>query len=334
MDLSTTYLGFKLAHPFIPGASPLADTLDRVRQLEDSGAPMITLRSLFEEQIKLESLATARHWEESSYRSAESLTYLPDPEGFVIGPHEYLEHLRKVKAAVRVPVVGSLNGTTPGGWLEYAQLIEQAGADALELHVYSLVTDPGRTAEAVERNTLEMVRTVKRAVKIPVAVKLSPFYTSFLNVAMSLDETGADALVLFNRFYHPDIDIENQELVDKLVLSDSNDLPLRLRWLAILSGKVHASLGVTGGVHTVRDAVKAIMTGAHGVQMVSALIKRGPGYLATIRQGLAEWLETNEFESLAQMRGSMSMDRCPDPSPFNRASYMRILQTWTNAQPA
>lgn len=330
MDLSTTYLGFKLAHPFVPGASPLADTMDRVRQLEDAGAPMITLRSLFEEQIALEAMATSRSVEAMANASAESLSYLPDPEGFVIGPDEYLEHLRQVKAAVKVPVVASLNGVTAGGWLEYAKLLEQAGADALELHIYTLASDAKRAGDAVVERTVEMVSTVRKAAGIPVAVKLSPFYTSFANVAVQLDAAGADALVLFNRFYHPDIDVEKLELIESLSLSDSSDLPLRLRWLAIVAGKVQANLAVTGGVHTTLDAVKAIMCGANAVQMVSALLKRGPGYLKTMRTTLAEWLDANEYESLAQMTGSMSMEKCPDPSPFNRASYMRVLQTWVN----
>jgi dihydroorotate dehydrogenase (fumarate) len=332
MDLSTTYLGFKLPHPFIPGASPLADTMDRVRQLEDAGAAMITLRSLFEEQIATESVVTARQMDVASNAYAESLSYFPNPEGFVIGPDEYLEHIRKVKAAVKVPVVASLNGMTAGGWLEYAKLIEKAGADALELHIYTLASDPKQAGDAVVDRTVEMVRTVRKAVRIPIAAKLSPFYTSFANVAMQIDKAGADGLVLFNRFYHPDIDVEKLELVEALHLSTSEELPLRLRWLAIVAGKVQAGLGVTGGVHTVLDAVKAIMCGAHGVQMVSALLKRGPKYLKDIRTGLAEWLEANEYESLAQMQGSMSMEKCPDPSPFNRASYMRVLQTWVNPQ--
>ncbi len=332
MDLSTTYLGFKLSHPFIPGSSPLADTMDRVRQLEDAGAPMITLRSLFEEQIATESVITARNMEAPAHAYAESLTYFPNPQGFVVGPDEYLEHLRQVKAAVSVPVVASLNGMTAGGWLEYAKLIEKAGADALELHIYTLASDPRQAGDAVVDRTVEMVRTLRKAAEIPIAVKLSPFYTSVANVAVQLDAAGADGLVLFNRFYHPDIDVEKLELMDTLRLSDSGELPLRLRWLAIVAGKVQASLGVTGGVHSVLDAVKAIMCGAHGVQMVSALLKRGAQYLKTMRAGLAQWLETNEYESLAQMTGSMSMERCPDPSPFNRASYMRVLQTWVNPQ--
>lgn len=330
MDLSTTYLGFKLPHPFFPGASPMADNLDRVRQLEDVGAPMITLRSLFEEQIATESMVTSRDMDAAANTSAESLSYLPDPEGFVIGPDEYLEHLRKVKAAVKVPVVGSLNGVTAGGWLEYAKLIEQAGADALELHIYTLPADAKQPGDAIVDRTVEMVRTLRKAVGIPVAVKLSPFYTALANVAVQLDAAGADALVLFNRFYHPDINVEKLELIDTLSLSDSSELPLRLRWLAIVAGKVQANLAVTGGVHTVLDAVKALMCGACGVQMVSALLKRGPGYLKNMRAGLAEWLEANEYESLNQMVGSMSMEKCPDPSPFNRASYMRVLQTWVN----
>ncbi len=328
MELATTYLGFELPHPFIAGASPLADTLDRVRQLEDGGAAAIVMRSLFEEQINAEGIATTRSMDTPAESFAEALSYFPNPDDFVLGPDEYLDQIRQTKGAVGVPVIASLNGMTPGGWLDYARLCEQAGADALELHIYSLATDMDVEGEAVVQRTIEMVASLKKTLKIPVSAKLSPFYTSIANVASRLDEAGADGLVLFNRFYHPDIDVEKLEVVSQLRLSDSSELPLRLRWLAVLSGRVQASLAVTGGVHTVVDAVKAIMCGAHGVQLVSALLERGPHYIQKLRRDLTRWLEENEYESLAQMRGNMSMLKCPDVSPFNRASYMHVLQTW------
>lgn len=332
MDLSTTYLGFRLPHPFMPGASPLADSLDTVRRLEDAGAAAIVMRSLFEEQLAAEGMAATRSMDTPAYSFPEALTYFPDPENFVLGPDEYLEKLRQIKAAVRVPVVASLNGRTPGGWLDYARLMEEAGADALELHIYSLPSDPADSGEMIEARTVEMVAAVKRLVKIPVAAKVSAFYTSFVNMAVKLDATGVDGLVLFNRFYHPDIDAENLEIISRLHLSDSNELPLRLRGLALVSGRVKASLAVTGGVHTAIDAIKATMCGAQAVQMVSALLKHGPEHLRTVREEVARWLETNEYESLQQACGSMSLLKCPDPSPFNRASYMHVLQTWQMAE--
>jgi len=328
MDLSTTYLGFDLPHPFIVGACPLADNLDSARALEDAGAAAIVMRSLFEEQLASEGLAAHRSMDAHAESFAEALTYFPDADAFALGPDEYLEHIQKLKEAVNVPVIASLNGVTAGGWLDYAQQIEKAGADALELHVYSVPTDPSSPGESLERRTIEMVRAVKDEVKIPVAVKLSPFYTSFANLAKQLDGAGADGLVLFNRFYQPDIDVEKLEVGSTLQLSSSAELPLRLRWLAIVSGRVRASLGVTGGVHTVLDAVQATMCGAQGIQMVSAVLQRGPECLKEIRDGLSRWLEENEYESLKQMQGNMSLLRCPDPNAFIRGNYMRVLQCW------
>ena len=328
MDLSTTYLGFKLPNPFISGAGPMADHADSVRRLEDAGASMIVMRSLFEEQLVAEELATSRSIDSVAYSSPEALSYFPNPEDFVLGPDEYLDKIRELKEAVDIPIVASLNGVTQGGWLDNAKLLEQAGADAIELHIYALPTDAELSGQALEQRTVDMVATVKRAVRIPIAVKLSPFYTSLLNLANQLDRAGAAGLVLFNRFYHPDIDIEALEIISRLSLSNSSDLPLRLRWLALLSGRVQASLAVTGGVHTVFDVVKAVMCGAQGVQMVSALLRRGPGHIAVLRHELTAWLEEHEYESLQQMQGSMSFLKCPDPSPFNRASYMKVLQTW------
>lgn len=329
MDLSTSYLGFKLPHPFIAGASPLADKIDSIRQLEDAGASAVVMRSLFEEQIIAEELATNRSMESPAESFAEALSYFPSPEEFVLGPQEYLEHLRKAKEAVNIPIIGSLNGSTPGGWLDHAELIEQAGADALELNIYYLATDPDESGAIMVQRTVEMVAEVKEGLSIPVAVKLSPYYGSVANVAKLLVEAGADGLVVFNRFYQPDIDIENLEAVSTLSLSTEDELLLRLRWLAILSGRIHADLAVTGGVHTTEGAIKAIMCGARAVQLVSCLLMNGPAQLTRLRVGVADWLEEHEYDSLAQMLGSMSLLKTPNPEAFERANYMQILQSWS-----
>ena len=328
MDLSTRYLGFRLLHPLMAGASPLTTDLDRVRRLEDAGAAAIVMHSLFEEQIIQEELATRASIDEPAESFGEALSYFPSPQEFRLGPEEYLERLRQIKAAVGVPVIASLNGITPGGWLRYARLMAEAGADALELNIYFLATDPAVSGASVEQRTVELVREVKRLVKIPVAVKLSPFYSSLPHLATQLDTVGADGLVLFNRFYQPDIDIEALEVRRSLELSTSSELRLRLRFLAILSGKVRASLAVTGGVHTAADAIRAIMAGAHGVQLVSALLKHGERHLREVREELAGWLESHEYESLSQMCGSLSLGRSPDPGAFERANYVHILQGW------
>ena len=328
MDLSTTYLGFRLPHPFMPGASPMVDDLDQVKRLEDAGAAAIVMHSLFEEQITAEQLGTIHEMELHAESFAEALSYFPRPNEYALGPEQYLEQIRRIKNAVAVPVIASLNGVTPAGWLEFAKLIQEAGADALELNVYSLATDPHDTAERVEGRLLDIVRTVKAAVAIPVAVKLSPFFSAFTHLAEQLDQLGVDGLVIFNRFYQPDIDVEQLEVVPRLQLSDSSELLLRLRWLAILSGRARASLAVTGGVHTPFDAVKALMAGAHAVQMVSALLQRGPEYLRMVREQIAVWMEAHEYESLETLQGSMSLQRCPDPAAFERANYMRVLQSW------
>jgi len=328
MDLSTTYLGFKMSNPLMPGASPLVDDLDDVKRLEDAGAAAIVMHSLFEEQITHEQLSHLHAVEMHEDAFAEALSYFPRPEEYRLGPEQYLEHIRKIKRMVKVPVIASLNGTSPAGWLDYAKLIEQAGADALELNVYYLATQAWETSESVERRTLETVRIVKGEVKIPIAVKLSPFYSSLANLAKQLDETGADGVVLFNRFYQPDIDVEELEVVPTLQLSDSSELLLRLRWLAILSGHVKGSLACSGGVHSPLDAIKAVMAGAHAVQVVSALLKRGPGYLKAIREGMEQWLVEHEYASLAQAQASMSHQKSPNPQAFERANYMKILQGW------
>ncbi len=328
MDLSTTYMGLKLPHPFMPGASPMVDDLDLVKRLEDAGAAAIVMHSLFEEQIAREQIATFLHTERHGESFAEALCYFPSPERFALGPEEYLEQIARIRKTVAIPVIASLNGTSLGGWLEYARYMEQAGADALELNVYSMATDFEENAQRIEDTTLQMLREVKAAVEIPVAVKLSPFYTSLAHFARRLGEAGADGLVLFNRFYQPDIDPETLEAARHLYLSSSLELPMRLRWLALLSERVSPSLAVSGGVHGAVDAVKAIMAGAHAVQLVSALLRRGPEYLKTVREETIGWLNEHEYESLAQMRGNMNFMACPDPAVYERANYVLILQSW------
>lgn len=328
MDLSTTYLGLQLAHPLMPGASPLVDDLDTVRRLEDAGAAAIVMHSLFEEQILQEQLVSAFHLDVHEEGFGEALTFFPRPADYALGPGQYLRQLERIKGAVGVPVIASLNGTTAGGWVRYARLMRDAGADALELNVYYLATNPAESGEAVERRTLDILRAVKDAVTIPVAVKLSPYFSSLAHVAAELDRAGADGLVLFNRFYQPDIDIEQLDAVPRLELSTSAELLLRLRWLAILRSQVRASLAATGGVHTAVDAIKAIMAGADAIQMVSALLRHGPEYLRTIREEMETWMAEHEYASVAQMRGSMSLSSSPDPGAFERANYIRVLQGW------
>ncbi len=328
MDLSTKYLGLTLAHPLMTGASPLVDRLDLVKRLEDAGASAITMHSLFEEQIAMEQRATFKHIESVAESYAEALSYFPNPEDYNLGTDQYLEQIQRIKSIVEVPVIASLNGATGRGWVDYARLIEQAGADALELNVYFIATDPAESGVAIEDRVLEIVRSVKEAIHIPVAIKLSPFFSSLAHFARRLDEAGVDGLVLFNRFYQPDIDVEALEVAPRLQLSDSSELLLRVRWLAILAGQVRSSMAVTGGVHTGLDAIKALMAGASGVQIVSAILHHGPDRLKQIREEMVRWMEDHEYESVNQMIGSMSLQKCPDPAAFERANYTRILQTW------
>ena len=312
----------------MPGASPMVDHLDTVKRLEDAGAAAIVMHSLFEEQIVQEQLATIHYLELHDDSHVEAVSYFPRPSEFTLGPEQYLDQLARIKAAVSVPVIASLNGTTVGGWVDYARRIQEAGADALELNVYYLGTNLKEPADAVERRTLDILRALKRDVTIPIAAKLSPFFSSLGHFAAELDAAGVDGLVLFNRFYQPDIDIELLDVVPRLELSSSSDLLLRLRWLAMLSGRINASLAVTGGVHTAVDAIKALMAGADAVQMVSALLRRGPEHLRTVREEMERWLQEHEYDSLQQMRGSMNLARSPDPSALERSNYIRILQGW------
>lgn len=328
MNLSTTYVGLRLPHPLIAGASPLADDMDTVRKLEDAGAAALVMRSLFEEQLVMEQMASMRHLDAHEDAHIEAQSYFPGPSRFSLGPEEYLERLRRIKDAVRIPVFGSLNGYTPGGWLDFAKQIQDAGADALELNIYHITTDPTESADAVENQTVEMVEAVKAQISIPLAVKLSPFYSALAHFARRLDHAGADGIVIFNRFYEADIDPEELAVVRHLKLSDSGALLMRLRWLAILSQKIDASLAVTGGVHTGLDAIKAVMADAHAVQMVSALLIHGPQHLARVRLEMAQWLEDHEYESLEQAQGSMNLVRAPEPQEYERANYADVLQSW------
>ncbi len=327
-DLTTQFLGLTLPHPFISGACPLADTLDGVRRLEDGGAAAIVLRSLFEEQLTAEGVAAFRSTDAHTESHGEALSYLPPATEYKIGPEEYLDHLCNARAAVNIPVIASLNGVTLGRWLEYARLIEQAGASALELNVFYVPTRFEESGAVVERRLVEMVSAVRREVRLPLAVKLSPFYTAIAHLAAQLDEAGANALVLFNRFYEPDIDIVRLEHAPHLHLSHSPELLLRLRWLALLYGKLAAHLAVTGGVHTVEDSVKSIMAGAQAVQLVSTLLRHGPGRVRALEHLLRSWMEEHEYVSLTQMRGNMSVLRCPDPAALERGNYIHMLQTW------
>jgi len=328
MNLQTNYLGLSLENPLMPGASPMVDDLDLVRRLEDSGASAIVMHSLFEEQIELEQRGYATSV--GSYKDSfnEALSFLPDADDFAFDTDQYLAQIERIKSAVGVPVIASLNGTTPGGWVQLAVEMEKAGADALELNYYHVPTDPCESGRLVEHDAVTLLREVRRKVGIPVAMKLSPFFSSLPHLAGKLASAGASGLVLLNRFYQPDIDIEELEAMPTLRLSDSSELRQRLRWIAILFGRVDTSLALSGGAHTAGDVIKAIMAGASVVQMVSALLRHGPGHLGVVLRDLSRWLEEHEYDSLDQLRGSMSLRHCPDPSAYERANYMRVLQGW------
>ena len=328
IDLSTTYLGLKLKNPLVASSGPLCTDVGNVRRIEDAGAGAVVLQSLFEEQIELESDDLDRFLMESSERSAEAETHLPELTGRVIAPERYLAHIVKCKNAVKIPVIASLNGTTTGGWLRYAKQMEQAGADALELNIYYIPVDPAVTSEQVEQQYVDLVRTVKAEIKIPVAVKLGPYFTSMANMARKLDAAGADALVLFNRFYQADYDLEALEVVPNLILSNSHELLLRLHWIAVIYGSVKADLALTGGVHSAQDVVKAMMAGAKVAMMTSALLKRGISYLDTIATELLIWMGEHEYDSIKQMQGSMSRNAVPQPQAFERANYMKVLSSY------
>ena len=326
-NLSTKYLGLKLESPLVASAGPLTRDIDNFRRLEDAGASAIVLHSLFEEQITLESYELDR-WLEPNEGFAEAQTYLPELTAYNIGPEGYVEHLGKAKRAVAIPVIGSLNGVSPGGWIRYARLIEEAGADALELNIYYLPVNPAVGSTQIEMMQRDLVAEVKQSIRIPVAVKLGPYFSAMANMMVKLDEAGADGLVLFNRFYQPDFDLENLEVIPNLVLSESYELLTRLHWVAVLYGNVKADMAITGGVHTAADVIKSMMAGAKVAMMTSALLRHGIGYMGTLRTKLVEWMEEHEYESITQMQGSMSMRSLADTEAFERANYMRVLSTY------
>jgi dihydroorotate dehydrogenase (fumarate) len=332
IDLSTNYLGLKLRNPLVASSSPLCEDLDAVRRMEDAGAGAVVLHSLFEEQIEYECGELDRFLGDASERGPEAFTQFPELTCGVTGPEEYLEHIRKCKRAVRMPVIASLNGSTLGGWLRYARQMEQAGADALELNIYYLPVDPELTGEQIERHYVDLVKSIKDEVRIPVAVKLGPYFSSMANMARKLDAAGVGALVLFNRFYQPDYDLEALEVVPNLILSTSHELLLRLHWIAILYGAVRCDLALTGGVHNAGDVVKAMMAGAKVAMMTSALLKRGVGYLDTLTTELLLWMADHEYDSIKQMQGSMSRNAVPQPAAFERTNYMKVLSSYAMAE--
>jgi dihydroorotate dehydrogenase (fumarate) len=328
IDLSTTYLGLKLKNPLVCSSSPMCDDVSNLRRMEDAGASAVVLQSLFEEEIDIESNELDRFLDAGSELSPESLSHFPELTRRVAGPDAYLEHIRKAKSAVKMPVIASLNGVSKGGWLTYAKQMEQAGADALELNIYYIPVDPRITGEQVERQYVELLQAVKAELRIPVAVKLGPYFSSLANMAARLDAGGANALVLFNRFYQPDFDLEALEVVPNLILSNSHELLLRLHWIAVLYGTVNADLALTGGVHSATDVIKAMMAGARVAMMTSALLKRGISYLDTICTELLIWMGEHEYDSIRQMQGSMSRNAVPQPKAFERANYVKVLSSY------
>ena len=328
IDLSTTYLGLKLKNPLVASSSPMCADVGNVRRLEDAGAAAVVLHSLFEEQIEIESEELDRSIAATSDVSAESVTQLPEMTRRVMGPDAYLSHIARCKEAVKIPIVASLNGATRGGWLHFAKQMEQAGADALELNIYYIPVDPAVSGEAVERQYVELVQAVRAEVRVPVAVKLGPYFSSMANMARKLDSTGVDGLVLFNRFYQPDYDLEALEVVPNLILSNSHELLLRLNWIALLYGRVKADLALTGGVHSASDVLKAMMAGAKVAMLTSALLKRGITYLDTLATELLVWMGEHEYDSIRQMQGSMSRNAVPQPEAFERANYMKVLSSY------
>jgi len=327
MDLSTTYLGLKLRTPLVPSASPLSDNINQIKRLEEAGASAIVLRSLFEEQLIHENGELQYHLNDHKDVFSEAQTFFPEPEDFLIGPDAYLKLVSDAKASVDIPIIGSLNCTSVGGWINYAKQIQEAGADAIELNVYMIPTDMKITSSVIEQATIDILQAVKSKVTIPVAIKLSPFYSSFTNLAKRLEEAGAGGLVLFNRFYQPDINLENLEIHPKVFLSTSQAIHLPLTWIGILRGRIRANLAATSGIHTEKDVCKLLMVGADITMLCSVLLKEGINHLKTIEKQLVNWLEENEYESVAQLKGSMSQKNCPDPRAFDRIQYIKGLSS-------
>ncbi len=329
-DLTTTYLGLKLKNPLVASASPLSKKVEGVKRLEDAGISAVVMYSLFEEQIVHESHALDHYLTRGSESFAEALTYFPDLERYNVGPESYLELIYRIKKAVEIPVIGSLNGISTGGWINYAKRIEEAGADALELNIYYVPTDPKLTSQELEGSYVQLVRDVRSQIKIPLAVKLSPYFTALPNLAAQLAEAGANGLVLFNRFYQPDLDIESLDVVPNLVLSTSDELRLPLRWVAILYGRIKADLALSSGVHTAKDVVKALMAGANVAMTTSELLAKGIGRATEILTDLNNWLDEFEYTSVQQMIGSMSQQAVAEPAAFERANYMKALMSYDN----
>lgn len=333
MDISTSYLGMKLAHPFVAGASPLGYRLETIKRLEDAGCAAVVLHSLFEEQITHAQTRTIAHINVDEPDFADILSAFPESGDYPFGPEEYAEHIHRIKRAVSIPVIGSLNGRSGEAWLKFARVMEQAGADALELNMYQVVSDLDASGSSVEAELIAVVKNLKQLIKIPIAVKLSPFFTAMANMARQLDRAGADGLVFFNRFYQPDIDIREMRISPHLELSTSAELLLRLRWIAILHGRIRPSLALSGGVATPFDGIKAILAGADAVQVVSALLLHGPAYVALMRRALEEWLDWHSMERLDDARGLVSLRTTRDPASFERAHYIRVLHSRDDTSP-
>ena len=328
LDLRAKWLGLSLPSPLVVGASPVADDVEAVVALEKHGAGAVVLQSLFEEQLTADQWSTHVHMDGVSDTHGEALSYFPEPVDFGLSPDRYLRHIERLKAAVDIPIIASLNGVTNGGWVKYARRIAEAGADAIELNVYYVASDLAESPTEVEDRYLDILRAVRAEVTLPLAMKLSPFFSSLGHFAKRLSEAGADGLVMFNRFYQPDIDIDALEVEPSLHLSDSSSLLLRLRWLAALHGRFNLELAASGGVHTHLDAIKALMAGAHTVQMASALLRNGVHHMRVVHDAMVEWLVEQEYESISQMVGNMSLGRCPDPAAYERANYTRIIRSW------
>jgi dihydroorotate dehydrogenase (fumarate) len=327
MDLSTNYMGFNLANPIVPSASPLSEEIDGIKRMEDAGAAAVVLPSLFEEQLSRERLELFHHMTHGSESHAEALTYVPEPSEFHVGPEGYLEHIRKAKEAVSIPIIPSLNGRSLGGWTSFAKRMQEAGADAIELNIYDIPTDPNVPGHEVEQACIDILSSVKSSVSIPVAIKLSPYFSSMANMAQKLDKAGADALVLFNRFYQPDIDLEELEVRPNVLLSTPQALRLPLRWVAILCGRINASLAATSGIHSAEDVLRMLMAGANVTMMCSVLLKNGIEHISRVRTDLEKWMEEHEYDSVRQMQGSMSHAHVDDPSAFERVQYMKALKS-------
>ncbi|MTJ53044.1 dihydroorotate dehydrogenase-like protein [Anabaena sp. UHCC 0253] len=328
MNLTTTYLGLELKSPLVPSASPLSEDIDNIKLMEDAGAGAVVMHSLFEEQLILEKYELHHHLTYGTESFPEALTYFPDITNFRVGPEEYLDHIRKAKETVNIPIIASLNGCSVGGWTEYATLIQDAGASALELNIYYVPTNPDLTSTEIEQNYIDILTSVKAAVTIPVAVKLSPYFTNTANMAKRLDQCGADGLVLFNRFYQPDINVETLEVEPYVLLSTPQAMRLPLRWIAILYGHIQGSLAATSGIHNAHDVIKMLMVGANVTMLCSVLLREGITHIQCLEKDLREWMEIHEYDSVRQIQGSMSQLNCPNPSAFERAQYMRALQTY------